>query len=56
MSKIFKLSNGETIPAIGLGTWELKGNDVKKPIEYAFKAGKAERNFNPLVTDILTQL
>jgi diketogulonate reductase-like aldo/keto reductase len=39
-----KLSNGETIPVIGLGTWELKGEDVKKPLEFALKTGKLEIN------------
>lgn len=37
--KTLKFSNGDTMHAIGLGTWKSKGNDVKKAIIDALHAG-----------------
>ena len=38
MNKI-KLNDGNEIPLLGLGTYEIRGEDVSKSIEYAFEAG-----------------
>lgn len=37
--KTFTLNTGAKIPAIGLGTWQSKPNEVEKAVEYALKAG-----------------
>ncbi|KAI6103178.1 NADP-dependent oxidoreductase domain-containing protein, partial [Pisolithus croceorrhizus] len=34
-----KLNNGESIPAIGLGTWQSKPNEVARAVEVALKKG-----------------
>ncbi|OAX34785.1 Aldo/keto reductase [Rhizopogon vinicolor AM-OR11-026] len=38
-SPLITLNNGQTIPAIGLGTWQSKPNEVARAVEYALKAG-----------------
>jgi len=38
-AKTFTLSTGDKIPAIGLGTWQSKPNEVKNAVEAALKAG-----------------
>ncbi|KAK6462012.1 aldo/keto reductase [Scheffersomyces coipomensis] len=38
-SKVFKLNNGETIPALGLGTWQASADDVYKAVLVALEAG-----------------
>jgi len=38
-SKTFTLNTGDKIPAIGLGTWQSKPNEVKHAVEFALKAG-----------------
>jgi len=38
-SKTFTLNTGAKIPAIGLGTWQSKPNEVKHAVEFALKAG-----------------
>ncbi|KAK6458151.1 aldo/keto reductase [Scheffersomyces xylosifermentans] len=38
-TKIFKLNNGETIPAVGLGTWQASADDVYKAVIFALKTG-----------------
>jgi len=35
----FKLNTGYEIPAVGLGTWQSKPNEVAKAVEYALKNG-----------------
>ncbi|KAK4684081.1 hypothetical protein P7C73_g6122, partial [Tremellales sp. Uapishka_1] len=35
----FKLSNGQSIPSIGLGTWQSKPGEVAKAVEHAIKSG-----------------
>lgn len=35
----FDLNTGAKIPAIGLGTWQSKPNDVSKAVEHALKSG-----------------
>lgn len=35
----FKLNNGRTIPAVGLGTWKSKPGDVGDAVKAAIKAG-----------------
>ena len=35
----FKLNNGRTIPAVGLGTWKSKPGDVGQAVKAAVKAG-----------------
>lgn len=37
--RTFKLNSGYTIPAVGLGTWQSKPNEVAKAVEYALKNG-----------------
>ncbi len=37
--KTLKFSNGDTMHAIGLGTWKAKGGEVKKAVKEALKAG-----------------
>ncbi|KAG8216973.1 NADP-dependent oxidoreductase domain-containing protein [Butyriboletus roseoflavus] len=38
-SHLIKLNNGESIPAIGLGTWQSKPNEVAHAVEAALRAG-----------------
>lgn len=38
-SHLLKLNNGESIPAIGLGTWQSKPNEVARAVEVALKTG-----------------
>ena len=38
-SKTFKLNTGDSIPAIGLGTWQSQPGDVEKAVESALQAG-----------------
>jgi glycerol 2-dehydrogenase (NADP+) len=38
-SPVFNLNNGTQIPAIGLGTWQSKSNEVAIAVEYALKGG-----------------
>ncbi|KAG9309997.1 NADP-dependent oxidoreductase domain-containing protein [Chiua virens] len=38
-SHLIKLNNGESIPAIGLGTWQSKPNEVARAVEAALRAG-----------------
>ncbi|KAI7779479.1 hypothetical protein LA080_000861 [Diaporthe eres] len=35
----FKLNNGLSVPAVGLGTWQSKPNEVKNAVELALKSG-----------------
>jgi hypothetical protein len=35
----FKLNTGREIPAIGLGTWQSKPNEVRKAVKAALLAG-----------------
>jgi glycerol 2-dehydrogenase (NADP+) len=37
--KTFTLNTGAKIPAIGLGTWQSKPNEVEKAVEYALRKG-----------------
>jgi len=39
LGRTFTLSNGTTIPAVGLGTWQSKPNEVQHAVEVALKAG-----------------
>lgn len=39
LSKTYTLNTGAKIPAIGLGTWQSKPNEVKTAVEVALKAG-----------------
>jgi len=32
-----KLNNGQSIPALGLGTWQSKPDEVAQAVEYALK-------------------
>ncbi|KAH0826744.1 NADP-dependent oxidoreductase domain-containing protein [Lanmaoa asiatica] len=38
-SHLIKLNNGESIPAVGLGTWQSKPNEVAHAVEAALRAG-----------------
>jgi len=38
-AKTFTLNTGDKIPAIGLGTWQSKPNEVMHAVEYALRAG-----------------
>ncbi|KAG2134031.1 NADP-dependent oxidoreductase domain-containing protein [Suillus bovinus] len=38
-SHFITLNNGQTIPAVGLGTWQSKPNEVARAVECALKAG-----------------
>lgn len=38
-SKTYVLNTGAKIPAIGLGTWQSKPNEVKTAVEVALKSG-----------------
>jgi len=38
-TKTFTLNTGDKIPAVGLGTWQSKPNEVKLAVEAALKAG-----------------
>ncbi|KIJ11693.1 hypothetical protein PAXINDRAFT_137693 [Paxillus involutus ATCC 200175] len=38
-SPLLKLNNGESIPAIGLGTWQSKPNEVARAVEAALRNG-----------------
>lgn len=38
-SKTYTLNTGAKIPAIGLGTWQSKPNEVKNAVEVALKSG-----------------
>jgi glycerol 2-dehydrogenase (NADP+) len=35
----FKLNSGNTIPSVGLGTWQSKPGEVEKAVEHAIKSG-----------------
>lgn len=37
--KRFKLNDGHEIPAVGLGTWQAKPNEVKVAVEAALRSG-----------------
>ncbi|ROW03555.1 hypothetical protein VSDG_01255 [Cytospora chrysosperma] len=39
LTESLKFNNGLTIPAVGLGTWQSKPNEVKNAVEVALKAG-----------------
>lgn len=39
LAEQFKLNNGLTLPAVGLGTWQSKPNEVKNAVELALKSG-----------------
>ncbi|KKY29989.1 putative aldehyde reductase 1 [Diaporthe ampelina] len=39
LAEHFKLNNGLTVPAVGLGTWQSKPNEVKNAVELALKSG-----------------
>lgn len=39
LAQSLKLNNGLTIPAVGLGTWQSKPNEVKDAVELALKSG-----------------
>ncbi|KAH8776710.1 aldo/keto reductase [Diaporthe sp. PMI_573] len=39
LAEHFKLNNGLTLPAVGLGTWQSKPNEVKNAVELALKSG-----------------
>ena len=39
MNRSFKLNSGYDIPAVGLGTWQSKPNEVKDAVAAALKAG-----------------
>lgn len=38
-SRTFTLNTGDKIPAVGLGTWQSKPNEVTKAVEAALRAG-----------------
>ncbi|KXX78504.1 Glycerol 2-dehydrogenase (NADP(+)) [Madurella mycetomatis] len=38
-AKTFKLNTGDSMPAIGLGTWQSKPGEVEKAVEAALRAG-----------------
>ncbi|KAF2135839.1 uncharacterized protein K452DRAFT_322831 [Aplosporella prunicola CBS 121167] len=38
-NRTFKLNSGHSIPAVGLGTWQSKPNEVAKAVKAALKAG-----------------
>ncbi|KAG6330454.1 hypothetical protein ID866_8636, partial [Astraeus odoratus] len=38
-SRLIKLNNGKSIPAIGLGTWQSKPNEVARAVEIALRQG-----------------
>lgn len=39
LGKVYTLNNGTTIPAVGLGTWLSKRNEVEAAVEWALRAG-----------------
>ncbi|KAK7720521.1 hypothetical protein SLS63_009739 [Diaporthe eres] len=39
LAEHFKLNNGLSVPAVGLGTWQSKPNEVKNAVELALKSG-----------------
>jgi L-glyceraldehyde reductase len=39
LNRSFKLNSGHSIPAVGLGTWQSKPNEVKHAVVAALKAG-----------------
>ena len=39
LNRSFKLNNGDSIPAIGFGTWQAAPHEVEKAVEVALKAG-----------------
>ncbi|KAK2033202.1 aldo/keto reductase [Colletotrichum zoysiae] len=39
LARSFKLLSGYEIPAVGLGTWQSKPNEVKNAVEHALKSG-----------------
>ncbi|KAL1881258.1 hypothetical protein Daus18300_001110 [Diaporthe australafricana] len=39
LAESFKFNNGLTVPAVGLGTWQSKPNEVKNAVELALKSG-----------------
>ncbi|KAG6377310.1 NADP-dependent oxidoreductase domain-containing protein [Boletus reticuloceps] len=38
-SHLIKLNDGQSIPAVGLGTWQSKPNEVARAVETALRAG-----------------
>ncbi|KAI3394101.1 hypothetical protein diail_3225 [Diaporthe ilicicola] len=39
LAESFKFNDGLTVPAVGLGTWQSKPNEVKNAVELALKSG-----------------
>ncbi|KAK2597876.1 hypothetical protein N8I77_012631 [Diaporthe amygdali] len=39
LTESFKFNNGLSVPAVGLGTWQSKPNEVKNAVELALKSG-----------------
>ena len=39
INRSFKLNSGYTIPAVGLGTWQSKPNEVKDAVSAALRMG-----------------
>lgn len=39
LGKTYTLNTGAKIPAVGLGTWLSKPNEVEHAVEWALKAG-----------------
>jgi L-glyceraldehyde reductase len=39
LNRSFKLNSGYSIPAVGLGTWQSKPNEVKDAVAAALKVG-----------------
>lgn len=39
LNRSFKLNSGYSIPAVGLGTWQSKKNEVKEAVKAALKMG-----------------
>jgi L-glyceraldehyde reductase len=39
LNRSFKLNSGHSIPAVGLGTWQSKPNEVKDAVAAALKVG-----------------
>lgn len=39
LNRSIKLNSGYSIPAVGLGTWQSKPNEVKEAVAHALKVG-----------------